>query len=37
MNGSFRPAWLWIGVVVAAIGGIAAAVWLFAALASSGG
>ncbi len=37
MKGSFDPVWLRVAVIVAAIVGVAAAVWLFAALAASGG
>ena len=37
MNGAFEPAWLRVAVVIAAIVGVVAAVWLFAVLASSGG
>ena len=37
MNGAFQPAWLRVAVVIAAIVGVIAAVWLFALLASSGG
>jgi hypothetical protein len=37
VNGSFQPVWLRVAVVLAAVGGLIAAVWLFASLASSGG
>jgi hypothetical protein len=37
VNDSFQPAWLRVAVVLVMVAGIVAAVWLFAALASSGG
>ena len=37
MNGSFEPAWLRVAVIVAAVVGVVAGVWLFAALAATGG
>ena len=37
MNGAFEPVWLRVAVVIAAIVGVIAAVWLFAFLASGGG
>jgi len=37
MSGGFQPAWLRVAVVVAAVLGIVAAVWLFGVLATGGG
>ena len=36
MNESFEPAWLRVAVIVVAILGVVAGVWLFAALAATG-
>jgi hypothetical protein len=37
VNGSFQPVWLRFAVVLAALGGVIVAVWLFGILASGGG
>jgi hypothetical protein len=37
VSGGFQPAWLRVAVVVAAVVGVAAAIWLFGVMAAGGG
>lgn len=37
MSGGFQPGWLRAAVIVAAVVGVVAAVWLFGVLAAGGG
>jgi hypothetical protein len=37
VSGGFQPAWLRVAVVVAAVVGVVAAVWLFGVMAAGGG